>query len=161
MRDNLVAPAVLAVFAVLVALQAAGVAARPPANVPGAEPYQTTVSVTVGNGANGTNGFSTLPVPADRRLVIEFVSVWMLVPPGQKPNLDLIGQVNGTGLPFRIPLNFVGTTSFGDEYRATQQVRVYHDGNGSNGPGILCSRDIIFQGPAPCSATISGYLVGN
>lgn len=159
-RKTITSTLMIAAFASIAALQPAGVAAKPPSNVPGAEPYQTMVSLTVGNGSNGTNAYSSDPVPADRRLVIEFVSVWMLVPPGQKPMLSLTGSVNGAGMPFILPLTFVGTTTYGDEYRATHQVRVYHDGNGSNGPGITCSRDAIFQGPASCSATISGYLIG-
>jgi hypothetical protein len=150
----------MATFASLAALQSAGVAAKPPSNVPGAEAYQTVVSVNVGNGSNGSDGYSSDPVPADRRLVVEFVSVWMLVPPNQKPMLSLIGTVNGAGMPYVLPLTLVGKTALGDEYRATQQVRVYHDGNGVNGPGIACFRDVIFQGPAPCTATISGYLIG-
>lgn len=147
-------------FAALAALQPAGVAAKPPSTMPGAEPYQTMVSLTVGNGANGTNAFSGDPVAADRRLVVEFVSVSMFVPPGQKPQLFLIGLVNGAGMPYNLPLTFVGTTAGFDEYRATHQVRVYHDGNGLNGPGITCNRDDIFLGAASCSATISGYLIG-
>ena len=159
-RKTITSTLTTAAFAALVALQPAGVAAKPPSNVPGAEAYQTMVSLTVGNGANGTNAFSNDPVPADRRLVIEFVSVQMLVPPGQKPQLFLVGLVNGAGMPYHLPLTLVGTTPGFDEYRATQQVRVYNDGNGSNGPGIMCSRDRIFAGAASCTATISGYLIG-
>jgi hypothetical protein len=159
-RKTITSTLTIAAFAALVGLQPAGVAAKPPSNVPGAEPYQTMVSLTVGNGQNGADAYSSDPVPADRRLVVEFVSVWMLVPPGQKPLLSLIGSVNGAGMPYTLPLTFVGTTAYGDEYRATHQVRVYHDGNGSNGPGIACARNAIFAGPAPCGATISGYLIG-
>jgi hypothetical protein len=159
-RKTITSTLTIAAFASLAAFQPAGVAAKPPSNVPGAEPYQTMVSLTVGDTMNGTNAFSGDPVAADRRLVIEFVSVSMLVPPGQKPQFFLIGSVNGAGMPYNLPLTFVGRTGSFDEYRATQQVRVYHDGNGSNGPGIMCSRDVTLQGPAPCSATISGYLIG-
>lgn len=150
----------IAAIAALIALQPTPAGAKPPSNVPGAEPYQTMVSQNLPSGSNGSNVWSVDPVPADRRLVIEFVSVRMFVPTGQKPLLSLMGVVNGAGMPFALPLTYVGTTVIGDEYRGTHQVRVYHDGNGTGGPGIDCLRDVRDQGPATCSAFISGYLIG-
>ena len=151
---------VIAAVAALAASQPAGAAAKSPSAVPGADAYQTAVTVVVNAGASGSTGNSVDPVPADRRLVMEFVSVMALVPTGQKPRVELIGLVDGAGLPFAIPLTFVGQFVNGfDEYRSTQQVRVYHDGNGSNGPRIVCSRNLL-TGPATCNAWISGYLIG-
>ncbi len=149
----------IAGFASLAALQPAAVAAKPPSTVPGAEPYQATVTVQVNAPNSGVVGNGGAPVPADRRLVMEFVSVAVLVPPGQTALVSLYGLVNGAGLPFTIPVTFVGTTASYDEYRGTHQVRVYHDGNGVNGPGVGCLRSAP-SGFASCSVTISGYLIG-
>lgn len=151
----------IAAIALAIAMPVTQAVAKPPSNVPGAEPYQTYVAVSLEGGSTGANAFSTDPVPADRRLVIEFVSVQTIVPAGQHASVDLIGVVAGAGMPFDLPLAFVGVTSpYGDEHRGTHQVRVYHDGNGANGPGIFCRRTAIFQGSVTCTARISGYLIG-
>jgi hypothetical protein len=151
----------IAAIAVAVAMPVTHAAAKPPSTVPGAEPYQTYVGANISDGSTVANVFSTDPVPADRRLVIEFVSVHMIVPAGQHPRIEVIGLVDGAGMPFDLPLAFVGATPpYGDAYRGTHQVRVYHDGNGVNGPGIFCHRNAAFQGSGICSASISGYLIG-
>ncbi len=158
-RNTMATTFTIAAFAALFALPPAAVAARPASNVPGAEAYQTMVSLIVDSGVNGVGGNSSDPVSAERRLVIEFVSVMILVLPGQRPQVSLVGQVNGGSVTYAVPLTLVGTTAGFDEYRATHQVRLYHDGNGSVGPGIQCGRVGSVSGPATCTAAISGYLI--
>lgn len=160
LRKLLLVASVAVSVGVPLALLPGPVGAKPPSNVAGGEAYQTNFQQTIDAGSNGGNFFSMDPVPADRRLVVEFVSVTMIVPTGQKPIFALEGRIGGYGLPYLIPLTYEGPASIGDLYRATAMVRVYHDGNGTNGPGALCSRDIRDQGPASCSITLSGYLIG-
>jgi hypothetical protein len=125
---------------------------------PGGEPYSTLFSITLTSGS-GTNGFSPDPVPANRRLVIEFVSVRVIVSPPDKPRFALQDSVNGTANPYILPLQLASTGTFGEEYRATQLVKLYHDGNGANGPGADCAREQNSFNPMTCTVVISGYLM--
>ena len=125
---------------------------------PGSEPYATTFSISVISG-NGANGYSPDPVPVDRRLVIEFVSVRMIVQPSEKPLFALDDVINGISHAYLLPMTFAGSYGIGDEYRVTQTVKLYHDGNGANGPGAQCSRDQNSFAPMECTVTISGYLI--
>ena len=125
---------------------------------PGTEAYSTLFSISVVSGS-GSNGFSTDPIPANRRLVIEFVSVSMILQPGEKPLFSLQDSVGGVSNPFWLPLAFVGSGSVGDQYRTTQLVKLYVDGNGVNGPGAFCSRDQNSFAAMQCTIVISGYLI--
>ena len=135
--------------------------AKPPSNLPGAAPQQTYFVANVDNGSMGANRFGADRVPADRGLVIEFVSVHPILPAGRHPRIEVIGVVDGAVIPFDLPRAFVGTTPpHGDECRRTHPVRVCHDGNRVNGPGIFCRRNAVFRGSGSCAASISGYHIG-
>jgi hypothetical protein len=122
-------------------------------------PYATSFLVTVNNGS-GTNGYSPDAVPSSKRLVIEFVSVTVVAQPGEKPSLYLNDSVNGVGHAYWIPLTLAETAASGAEvYRASQLVRLNHDGNGTNGPGAQCLRNVNGFNSMSCQLTISGYLV--
>lgn len=138
----------------------ASAVAKPPADVPGAEAYQTFVAVTVPSSLNGYDAFADPPVPADRRLIVEFVTARVLVPTGQKPLLEVKGVVSlGMTVGFTIPLTFAQTTVGWDEYHAAQAVRIYWDGDGQTGPIVGCHRSGTGQA-AHCSVSIAGYLIG-
>ncbi|HEU5468782.1 MAG TPA: hypothetical protein VFU77_05705 [Steroidobacteraceae bacterium] len=125
---------------------------------PGSEPYSTLFSITLSSGS-GTNGFSPDAVPANRRLVIEFVSVRVVISPPEKPRFALQDSIGGTSHPYILPLALASTGTFGEEYRATQLVKLYHDGNGANGPGADCAREQNSFNTMTCTVVISGYLI--
>lgn len=124
----------------------------------GHEPYHTNFAITVTG--NSANGFSPDAVPANKRLVVEFISVRVFVQPGEAPRFNLYDALPGASLIYGVPLTFFGSFSAADEYQATQSVRLYHDGNGSHGPQALCGRhQILSNSPTVCDITISGYLI--
>lgn len=121
-------------------------------------PYATNFVITVPYGSNGNGMFSPDVVPLNKRLVIEFVSMSVAVQSGDKPSLFLNDAVNGAGRIYWIPLTLVDAGAT-EVYRASQLVKIYHDGNGANGPGAQCGRYFNTFAPVTCSVTISGYLV--
>jgi hypothetical protein len=159
-RNLALSACMLAAVGALTASRPADVAAKPPSNVPGAEPYQTSVIGTIASWNNGGGGTSTDPIPADRRLVIEYVTVSATVQADAKPSVAINGLVGGAGIGFLVPLWLESGTSVGDTYRGAQLLRVYVDGNGINGPSIQCVRDVAGPSAASCQATVSGYLIG-
>ena len=110
-------------------------------------------------GGSGTNGFSPDPVPANRILVIEFVSVRAILQPQQTPLIALQDAVNGASHPYVLPMTLHGPVSIGTEWRVTQLVKLYHEGNGVNGPGAQCGREQNSFTPMECTFVISGYLI--
>jgi hypothetical protein len=125
---------------------------------PGTEAYSTIFSITV-TGGSGTNFFSPDVIPANRRLVIEFVSVSEILQPGEKPLFTLDDSLGGASHPFYLPLQFSGSGSVGDQYRATQLVKYYFDGNGVSGPGATCGREQNSFNFMECTVVLSGYLI--
>jgi hypothetical protein len=125
---------------------------------PGSEPYSTLFSITLTSGS-GTGGYSPDPVPANRRLVIEFVSVRVIVSPPETPRFALQDSNAGGARPYILPLTLATTGTFGEEYRTTQLVKLYHDGDGVNGPGAECAREQNSFNMMTCTIVISGYLI--
>jgi hypothetical protein len=125
---------------------------------PGSAPYATTFTISVPSGS-GANGFSPDPIPADRRLVIEFVSASVILQPSEKPLFSLDDSIGGVSHTYVLPVTFVQSYGIGDLYRVTQMVKLYYDGNGVSGPSAQCSRDQNSFAPLECSVTISGYLI--
>lgn len=129
-------------------------------DAPGRHPYQTIISVFVPDFLNSVDTHAGAAIPANKTLVIEFVSVSVIVPTGEKPLFTVGGTVAGGSIPFRIPLTFAGPAFAGkDEYRATQLVRIYSDGDGVSGPDVACGHNILGVGFAECDGSISGYLI--
>ncbi|RYF54141.1 MAG: hypothetical protein EOO29_55595 [Comamonadaceae bacterium] len=124
-------------------------------------PYATNFTITVATNSNGNGVFSPDAVPLNKRLVIEYVSVSVFAQSGDKPSLFLSDLVNGAGRNYWIPLTLVDAAGPGgmEVYRASQLVKLNHDGNGVNGPGAHCGRYYNTYAPVTCSLTISGYLV--
>jgi hypothetical protein len=146
---------------ILLAVAALGVGPVQAQGRPGSSPvpYATSFVITVASG-NGANGYSPDIVPATKRLVIEFVSVAVVAQPGDKPALYLNDSVNGASRAYWVPLAMVETAASGAEvYRASQVVKLNHDGNGANGPGAQCSRYVNSFVPMTCQITVSGTLV--
>ena len=125
----------------------------------GSQPYSTLFSIHLTSG-NSINGFSPDIVPANRILVIEFVQIRAILQPLEVPMISIDDSVNDASRPFLLPMTFHGTTNSGaQEYRVTQLVKIYHEGNGMNGPGATCGREQNTFNPMDCSFTISGYLI--
>jgi hypothetical protein len=153
----------LLLAAVVLAVLSAGPVEAQSRPVSGREvPYSTRIDINFQNGT-GAGGYSTDVIPSNKRLVMEFVSVVVSVPPGDKPLLHVSDVVNGYGRPYWIPLTLTDPASAGggafDVYRATQLVKLYHEGNGVGGPGAQCIRNHNGFGPISCHVTVSGYLV--
>lgn len=122
-------------------------------------PYSTMFLVNVRQGLNVNNAFSPDPVPLNKRLVIEFISAIVSAPAGDKVSLHLSDSVAGAGRNYWIPLTLTDPGGVTEHYRATQLVKMYHDGDGVNGPGAFCGRYYNSLGPVTCSITLTGYLV--
>jgi len=120
-------------------------------------PYATNFGITVQSG-NSADGFSPDVVPLNKRLVIEFISVFVQAQTGDKPSFYLRDSVNGHGRTYWIPLTL--TDPGGTEvYRATQLVKLYYDGDGVSGPAVGCGRNFNSYTVMTCSVTLSGYLI--
>ena len=155
--QNRLVPQLLLTTAALLALGAGPAAAQ--GRAARDIPYATNFVINLSN--NSTNAFSPDPVPLNKRLVIEFVSVFVSAQSGDKPAVFLSDLVNGAGRNYWLPLTLQDPAGPGgtEYYRATQLVKLYHDGNGVNGPGAFCTRSYITFAPVTCSFNISGYLV--
>ena len=122
-------------------------------------PYATNFAITVGQGNGSVGLFSPDPVPANKRLVIEFVSVTAIGQAGEKPSLFLNDLVSGAGRLYWIALA-PDPAGGPNVYRGSQLVKLYHDGDGASGPGASCGRNpSSFTTTMMCSVTISGYLI--
>lgn len=118
-------------------------------------PYTTYISVVVNN-ANAGFGVSPDVIPANKRLVIEYVSVSASgTQNGDVPSVWLQDLVAGASRTYWIPLALhpgpVGT------YRGSQPVKLYVDGDGRSGPVANCGKSFL-AGSVSCSITLSGYL---
>lgn len=148
---------VLAAVAAFAAMAPASVAAKPPSDVPGAEPY---LSMTILGPYHGSVGdWSAVPIPADRRLVIEYVGVRTTVPVGELPLVAVYGRTLATWAPIIVPLTLAHRGSFYDDYRGNERVRLYFEGDGLHGPNFTCS-STGGSNLSYCDVTISGYLIG-
>jgi len=140
-----------------VAVEPARVEAKPPTDVPGAEPY---LSMTTLGPYHGTvDGSSAVPIPADRRLVIEFVDARTTVPIGETPMITVYGRTSALSAPIILPLTLAQTSSIYDDYRSSQMVRLYYEGDGLHGPYFTCG-STGGSSISYCTVTISGYLIG-
>ena len=123
-------------------------------------PYATTFAITVAAGRNVVGQFSPDPVPADKRLVIEFVSIAAFAQGGERPSVFLNDLVGGAGRLYWIALTQPDPVGDPNVWRTGQLLKLYHDGNGVNGPGASCGRGLSSTTTTlTCSYTISGYLV--
>jgi hypothetical protein len=100
-------------------------------------------------------GCATFPVPAGKRLVIEYVSARADVPPSHAlVNVLIITTVGGEDVPHLAPVLKQGSSSLGNDiYIAGQTMRLYADPDST--AHLCATRD----GPLPRPA-ISGVAVG-
>ncbi len=121
------------------------------------QPFQQEVSVSVSDGA--TNGFATIDVPAGKRLVVEYVSGYAVVPAGQTAAFSLQTTVNGVAQSHFLigegPRTVDGTNP--DQFRVSQLTRLYADGAAFTRVGI--NRGSPHTDSASGFMTVSGYLV--
>jgi hypothetical protein len=121
---------------------------------PGDEPYATQFTINVPSG-NGVVASSPDPVPAGKRLVIEFVSVTVIIDSAETPYFALNDAINGVSHAYLLPLS----PGVNANYQTTRLVKLYHDGNGASGPSAQCARLQNSFSPMSCNIVISGYLI--
>ena len=120
---------------------------------PGRHPFQASAACTMNPG--DLFCYNNFTVPANQLLVIETMSAFITVPPGQKAYADLnVTQQNGVG--FFMPSTFVGNDGTNDRYATMQSLRAYaFPGTTVTAIGSRFSTD----GNGSAITTISGYLV--
>lgn len=132
------------------------------ADKPARQPFQWWRSPQLPENTGSTS--MTIAVPADKRLVIEFVSANVMIQAtGQIAEVGLATTVNSNIGNFHVPLNRTGTVTIPsgteERFEGAQQMRVYAD------PGTQVSvsvgRTSPFKGIAVFSVFISGYLVNS
>jgi hypothetical protein len=124
---------------------------------PARQIYQNTRTINLGDGTAGTNIFFS-PVPAGKRLVIEFVSVNGHVPSGQAWQMAQIGVTHFSTFYYDIEVKPHGPSPFagGDQFGGSQQVRLYCDAGET--PSFFAQRSAS-AGEASIVMNISGYFV--
>jgi hypothetical protein len=120
------------------------------------QPFQAHIEIALPAGTEGQNGFVT--VPADRRLVIDYVSGEGFVPSGQKCVFSVITSLNGAASGTTHYLRSVQMGPFGgkDLSQTGELVRLYAD------PGttvmLRADRDAP-AGDGLARMTLSGHLI--
>jgi hypothetical protein len=128
---------------------------------PDRQPFQWFAFPQLPENTLGTS-LDPILVPADKRLVIEFVSATAIIQAtGQIAEVGLSTTVNSNVGNYRVPLNRTGTVTdlsgTQERFQGSQQMRVYAD------PGtqvqVSVGRTTPGSGIADFSVSISGYLV--
>jgi hypothetical protein len=141
------------------AVQVANAASNPVAvteiDRPEKRAFQATVTVTLNQGFEGQNGF--VPVPAGKRLVIEFASARGNVPAGQTMVFMIVTNLNGenNGEFHHLPTTQQFTSGNTAQFIMGEQVRIYAD----SGFAMLRADRNSPDGTASFIFTISGYLI--
>lgn len=103
------------------------------------------------------NDTTSITVPTGKELVIEFVSVMMDLPTGQKPREVSVGtQQRGNEIPHHFPLSLAFDNGVDAVFAGAQQTRLYSDP--SLGVTVQCQK-IDGSVGGSCFGSISGYLV--
>ena len=121
---------------------------------PARQPFQKETDLYVTDGNEGASDFFN--VPANKRLVIEFVSSDSDVPNGQFPRIVLATSVGGLYDYHFIVATRLGAVGGSDEFFASQPTTIYAD------PGtnvIVGFTRNAFSGLANCRVTVSGHFV--
>jgi hypothetical protein len=122
---------------------------------PGAQPFKAILTSSFNDGFANTNPANTVTVPIGKRLVIEFVTVYITLPSGQSAllcRLDTTGGFNeyftltAAGNDVAAKATFVGTHRAFVILEPGAQIEAFANRNSGTGSGTL-------------TATISGYLV--
>jgi hypothetical protein len=105
---------------------------------------------------SGTTGSVEIPIPADKLLVIEYISGKADLPSGQRCYLQLIQEGAEYSSHF-IPLTSHGVLGTRELHFASQEIRMY--GGLGGGPfGVAVSRNLT-SGIGYFDVSLSGYLV--
>lgn len=115
------------------------------------QPFQATTNLVFTSGFNNQGAFIA-SVPAGKRLVIEYVSMVLLLPTGQKPSQAEIVTDN---FPHFLIATQQGSFGVFDTFSVSQQVRLYADS--SVAFNVVRSANDGVDGSL--TATISGYLI--
>jgi hypothetical protein len=122
--------------------------------------YQQEAIVTLSEGAF-SGGIFFKPVLAGKRLVVQYASVRIEVPPGQTARAALATRLNGKVAFHQFPVFrqgvIAGSPTNRDAFTGGLEIPVYQDG-GLPAPAIDLSRSAA-DGSAVALGTISGYLV--
>jgi hypothetical protein len=128
---------------------------------PAIQPFQTEIALDL---TSFTSKVGTFTVPAGKRLVIEFVSIFAQVNQGQKELVNIETTAGNTVASYTVVPNFYGTEVSSnpafDVFVGNQQMRVYAD------PGSTVN--ILVYGQLNTNAlggqtvvSLSGYLVNS
>jgi hypothetical protein len=115
-------------------------------------PFQQQVTMSISTGAAG--GFSSVPVPVGKRLIVEYVSLSGTVPTGQKLSAALQTTVGDSTAIYSIVTAIDETSEGTDKLAANQMMRVYAEGPMLH---VVCWRAKT-EGQAQITLNISGYL---
>ena len=153
---------VILVAPLLIAISSGRVSAEPrvtdvrDVENPARRPFQATAGCTIDPG----NIFcaNTFVVPANKLLVVETVSGFLTVPPGQTAYHSLnTSHEPSNDVSFFMPATFVSNDGTNLRFAVTQSMRAYAF-PGTHVVGIG-SRSAPFTGSGSAITTISGYLV--
>jgi hypothetical protein len=108
--------------------------------------------MSISTGASG--GFSSVPVPVGKRLIVEYVSLSGTVPTGQKLSAALQTTVGDSTAIYSIVTGIDETSEGLDKLVANQMMRVYAEGPLLH---VVCWRAKT-EGQAQLTLNISGYL---
>ena len=115
-------------------------------------PFQQQVTMSISTGAAG--GFSSVPVPVGKRLIVEYVSLSGTVPAGQKLSAALQTTVGDSTAIYSIVTGIDETADGADKLAANQMMKVYAEGPMLH---VVCWRTKT-DGQAQITLNISGYL---
>jgi hypothetical protein len=123
-------------------------------------PFEIRVDADIANEFFGSSGHFT--VPDGKRLVVEFISVSVRLPPGQVPSVSVNADSGARG--FAVPLEFQGTdiTSVGTSDRYIGALNVLDFADAGDFYSIAFRRTssaVLPPGTAHMFAFVSGYLV--
>ena len=122
---------------------------------PARQPFQTNLQFFLQDGSFGDQ--QSFAVPANKRLVIEYISADSGVPVGQLARIGVYTSLNNLFTLHYVVTNRLGTVGNGDdEFVAGQPTTIYADPGTQVFVGFTKNAG---QGFANCSITLSGHLV--
>jgi len=124
---------------------------------PARQPFQIEQIATIRNAESSWAEF--VAVPIGKRLVIEYVSVFIALPAGQKPTLvGVATTLNQIGAGHSFGAMFLAADIVGrDVFNISQQTRLYSD-PGASSVNFFVERNAS-SGEAEIFFSVSGYLV--
>lgn len=122
----------------------------------GVTPFHQSVSGSFANGS--ISGSGIIAVPSGKRLVIEFASAFVNVPPGQNVfQIGLSTEIKGERVQHFLSRDAQGPHAGGaDTFTASQSLRLYADGDTSVIFSLARSSG---AGSGGFAVTVSGYLI--